>query len=296
MSALLTKLVNTRTGPLVSGIQQFLFTRALAYAEGKRDEKKDEQRFCEFCTDYMKHRREQFDASGARDRTRKKFHPSSMGGCMRASWFDLMGAPANLPHDAEDSARTSMIFRNGDFVHLRLQWLLHEMGWLASYEVPLEDTANDIEGHCDGILSKPKRAVLEIKSINDRGFVSVEKAGAAKPEHVDQANRYMNLTGCDEAVILYECKNDQRLREFWITRDKQAYAEDLKVIRELSSYVRMRKVPQREGSTPSCDVCRWCGYTKLCYDAEAVKRFVSGNAVAPAKPGRLRVLLARRPK
>lgn len=98
--------------------------------------------------------------------------PSAIGGCLRERYFSRLGRPCN-----RISARTQRIFDNGSHVHLRLQEDLREAGILLMDEVPVFHPYYQIQGHTDGILKldNDELAVLEIKSINSRGFETLKK-------------------------------------------------------------------------------------------------------------------------
>ena len=113
--------------------------------------------------------------------------PSSVGTCPRASYYRRIG----VERDSNSvNARTRRIFENGDGVHERLQGYLKEMGILLMDEVPIINTKYLIQGHTDGLLqlSASELGVLEIKSINDRGFTQLKDA---KEEHKMQALVYL---------------------------------------------------------------------------------------------------------
>jgi hypothetical protein len=60
------------------------------------------------------------------------------------------------------------------------------------------------------------KGILEIKSMNSNQFYSCFDP---KPEHLIQINVYMFCTGIPRGVLLYECKDDQELREFYVKQD-----------------------------------------------------------------------------
>ena len=66
-------------------------------------------------------------------------------------------------------------------------------------------------GQLDSTFSKHPVAVIELKSINQRNFILLTKP---KPEHVIQLQIYLNLTGYEIGSVLYENKNDQKIKAF----------------------------------------------------------------------------------
>lgn len=113
--------------------------------------------------------------------------PSQAGVCMRARFYARTGAPRD---GASVDARTRRIFDNGTKTHERLQEYLLKQGMLLMDEVPVHNYEYNIQGHTDGVLklSASERGILEIKSINSNGFLSLK---GAKEEHRKQGLIYI---------------------------------------------------------------------------------------------------------
>lgn len=127
-------------------------------------------------------------ASKDSDRAPNVNAPSQLGKCLRALYYSRTGAQ----RDGVPEPRSQRIFDNGDGVHDRLQGYLLEAGVLLLDEIPVHDDEHNIHGHTDGLgwLTKDVEAgVLEIKSINSRGFAELTKP---KPEHVTQGLSYLS--------------------------------------------------------------------------------------------------------
>ena len=93
--------------------------------------------------------------------------PSQAGKCVRANFYYRK----QVEHDGTIDPRAQRIFDNGTKVHERLQEYLIDMDLLLMDEVPLLNEEYNIQGHTDGFLNlDPEVAILEIKSINSRGF------------------------------------------------------------------------------------------------------------------------------
>lgn len=165
-----------------------------------------------------------------------RYHPSQLAGCPALLFLDMEGFP--LPSEPY-SAKRERIFQNGDSVHERIQIQLCKAGILDvsgfddSMETPIAYPALNIGGHTDGVLNfgprhdtgmtitmfgvevpvfdfedENQREILEIKSINDRGFKEVCKYGP-KEDHKLQATIYCKCLGIQATRFLYENKNDQ---------------------------------------------------------------------------------------
>lgn len=112
--------------------------------------------------------------------------PSSVGGCLRNSYFSRTKVAPDFP---SNDPRLQRIFDNGTGVHVRLQEYLKGNGILKEDEAPLFNPQHLIMGTTDGLLLVGDTlAVLEIKSINSYGFSALKDA---KPEHKLQASIYM---------------------------------------------------------------------------------------------------------
>jgi hypothetical protein len=174
----------------------------------------------------------------ARDsRHRECFHPSSL----HKSAQDLYRMYLNGDMQ-EVPPRVQRIFDNGTAVHSRLQKYLSEIGILKQVEVPVENLEYNIRGHADGIIEiSGAEGVLEIKSINQNGFFSLF---APKPEHLVQLNVYMFCLGIPRGVLLYECKNSQELKEFFVKQDEA-------ILKPVLEKIRLVQECLREGREPS---------------------------------------------
>lgn len=113
--------------------------------------------------------------------------PSSVGACLRSRYYARTGATRD-PYSVDP--RTRRIFDNGTGVHERLQDYLEACGILLMEEVPIINDQYNIQGHTDGILklSDTELGVLEIKSINSRGYNELK---SEKPEHGKQGLIYL---------------------------------------------------------------------------------------------------------
>lgn len=133
--------------------------------------------------------------------------PSAIGGCLRGRYYSRVGVTCD-PYTID--ARTRRIFDNGTGVHERLQAYLKKQGILLMDEVPVLNKEYQIQGHTDGILtlSPSELGVLEIKSINAKGFSELR---SEKPEHKKQGLIYLY---CLEQWRLALKKKYKTLKEF----------------------------------------------------------------------------------
>jgi CRISPR/Cas system-associated exonuclease Cas4 (RecB family) len=211
--------------------------------------------------------------------TKRYFHPSSIGRCLRELWFKRFKAPAFSQGDGRE-LESFLTFETGTYLHVVIQNLCHRAGVLLKREVEVLDHARRIIGHADGILKlNGRRYLLELKTINSRGFISLQ---APKHAHVQQATAYMEVLGLTSAVILYFNKDNGALREFVVSFDEELHAKEVAGrIKTLRQCVKQRVAPDREGFTPKEQPCRYCDYTTLCFSEAATKAFV--KALPPPK-------------
>jgi hypothetical protein len=165
------------------------------------------------------------------ERKRNCFHPSSL----HKSENDLYHHYLKGDGNQEFNSKTLRIFDNGHGVHERIQFYLEDAGILIQAEAPVVHSKYEICGSADGILElNNEKYVLEIKSINLWGF---ERLYNPKPEHILQANIYMFCLKIYKAILLYECKNNQELREFPIEIDTNVLHPVLRKIKTVQEYL-----------------------------------------------------------
>jgi hypothetical protein len=176
---------------------------------------------------------DQYLATRPKDKRRIRcFHPSTL----HKSAQYLYDAYLNGDNNQDFEPRLLRIFDNGHGVHYRLQRYLKEIGTLVETEVPVENQEYEICGSADGILKLGKReGVLEIKSINANGFYATHEP---KPDHIIQINIYMFCLGIPRGCVLYENKNNQELKEFYVKLDNKILDPVLEKIKLVQSWIR----------------------------------------------------------
>jgi hypothetical protein len=171
------------------------------------------------------------------EREKNCFHPSSLHKSTKELYWHYLEGDNNQQFDS----RILRIFDNGHYVHHRLQGYLSDIGILIQTEVPVENKEYEIKGHTDGIIQiNGVKGILEIKSMNANQFYSHYEP---KSEHLIQVNVYMFCTGIPRACLLYECKDNQELKEFYIGQDEKILNPVLKKIRVVQGCIRENKEP-----------------------------------------------------
>jgi hypothetical protein len=113
------------------------------------------------------------------------------------------------------SHRMQRVFDNGNDVHERIIGYLIRQGVVAAREVRMRTRL--FRGRADAIIFADGRiAVLEVKSMKKEDFQKLKKYGSRKAYL--QLQLYLHFLGIDDGIILVECKDDQRIKEFHIKR------------------------------------------------------------------------------
>jgi len=186
------------------------------------------------------------------------FHPSSL----HKSTEELYHLYLHGDDQQEFEPRILRVFDNGHAVHARIQDYLKDAGILKQAEVPVKDTDYEIEGHADGIIEiQGIEGVLEIKSMNQNQFYS---AYEPKPDHLTQINVYMYCLGIPRGCLLYECKDNQELKEFYVKQDNTILNPILEKIRD----VQKRLTERAEQRHPH----RWTGVNQKLNHLNQVSR------------------------
>jgi len=108
--------------------------------------------------------------------------------------------------------------------------------WL--YQEPhFFDEESGMSGSTDGLLDvsvsgQMYRGILEVKTINESGYLGKYGDGLPQADHVFQMNLYMHFTKRDWALLLYFNKNKSQTKEFIVKYDPSAWesAKDKAVV------------------------------------------------------------------
>jgi hypothetical protein len=196
---------------------------------------------------------------------RSTFSPSfiSRVDCLRAWVYHYTN---EKPDSGLVDTQLQRIFAVGHDVHDRVQGLLQRMGILTreNTEIRIYDEEYKIKGFVDGVLDVKKggedhNLVLEIKSANEGTFERVVNTGKAKLDHIKQAMIYLWQLDLDEAIIYYECKNDQRHKSVRISADAGTIERIKKKIKRVFYYAERGELPDvcYNGRVKECTWCDW---------------------------------------
>ena len=148
------------------------------------------------------------------------FYPSMLGNeCDRYLYLAFRG---KLPQQ-DIASTTQRIFDTGSSLEDRMTKYFEKMRILKGREISVKCDSPPISGRADFLLVHEEYTdvVLELKSINDKGFKNLYSK--PKPEHAIQLQIYLQLMDKPYGIVLYENKNDQKLKAFKVKRSPKAW-------------------------------------------------------------------------
>jgi CRISPR/Cas system-associated exonuclease Cas4 (RecB family) len=188
------------------------------------------------------------------------------------------------------------IFENGHSFHNRMEHLFGKAGILIAPELPIKNAEMNISGRTDAVVRNPNKglykdthlitlldfdnniifegpnnevALVELKSINNKGFNKVNNDNHPKEEHIQQLQLYMFLSGIRQGVVFYENKDTQATAEFWIEYDEKLVEKLIAKIKNINTHVAAKTLPEREG-TRSSYKCNYCDFKDICWNDNLV--------------------------
>jgi len=218
----------------------------------------------------------------------KYLRASSVGDpCIRSLAFDMLG------YSAPKEARILRIFRTGNLIEQTNIEMMTRAGIIKStqgevrYDYLSVDEDKElvpvpfIVGHYDAIVEDSQNEVhlAEIKSINARGFGKLPAehgpmlAGMSPvmnqfPKYVHQWNTYSAASEVEQGFLLFECKNTQAHKYYFLNFDEELFEKNIRKCEEAWGYGIREEIPQiPEGFNPidAKDAgCGWCDKKPLC--------------------------------
>lgn len=224
------------------------------------------------------------------DRPPDQISMSSIGHCARQLAYKKHGTFAE-PHDW----RAKIIFDDGNRHHDQIRLAIREGLILdkACYQLIGEEqevTLGVLKGHVDGILIHDdvectgkghESMLLEVKSMNERGFASFKKDRKLPYEYECQVSAYLRASGYDKAQIIVKNKNTGEMDEMIFTANESLLDSRLEVLADVIASTEPEDVNRdwvydsKTGALPW--QCGYCPYVELCWRHEGVKQ------VAPHK-------------
>ncbi len=188
-------------------------------------------------------------------RERAYFYVSDVGKCPRALYFHFKDVPRERP-----DPRVLRIFDEGEYTHRRLLSVLYSLGIVQASEVrtPPDDL---IHGRTDAIVTlNEKPYIVEFKSSAGYKFTKLKEP---RQDHVDQTQLYMHYFNIPRAILLYENKNTQHLKEFELEYDEERVEDLIKGFEFLRGQIEKDIIPEIPADIPKWR-CRYCEYRTEC--------------------------------
>lgn len=183
------------------------------------------------------------------------FHPSVLSNsCDRAVWLAYHGKMVSMPLEPI----LNRIFQNGNFLEKRVEVWFSNLGILMGREVSVRNDYPPISGRIDFIIRHHEYGIspIELKSINTSGF---GKLHAPKPEHQLQLQMYLNMGNYEVGTVLYENKNDQKIKSFVVSRDAKQWDD---ILTRCVAIQNMVEAPNK------CTGEYWCNCKKIPFESE----------------------------
>ena len=184
------------------------------------------------------------------------FYPSMLGNeCDRYLYLAFRG---KLPQQ-EIASTTQRIFDTGSSLEDRMTKYFEQMGILKGREIVVKSDSPPISGRADFLLTHEEHLeiVLELKSINDKGFKNLYSK--PKPEHALQLQIYLQLLDKAYGIVLYENKNDQKLKAFKVKRSPKEWN---------ALVTRCNQIQNAIAIPESCTGAVWCACRKYKEDED----------------------------
>ena len=183
------------------------------------------------------------------------FHPSVLSNaCDRAVWLTY--------HEYMISTKLepvlNRIFQNGNSLEKRVEGWLANIGILMGREVPVRSESPPISGRIDFVIRHPLHGIspIELKSINTAGFGKLIRP---KPEHELQLQIYLNLGSYTVGTVLYENKNDQKIKSFVVHQNSKLWEDIL---------ARCFRIQSMEKAPNECTGQFWCACKNIPFELE----------------------------
>ena len=153
-----------------------------------------------------------------------------------------------LPEQVIDD-NLQRIFDNGNFLEERMATYFTKMDILLDREIEAKSDNPPISGRADFLLKHADydKIGLELKSINDKGFEALKNR--PKREHTVQLQIYLHILKLPYGVVLYENKNNQKLKAFGMLPDPEIWAQ---ILKKCENVMLMMEPPSR------CSGPQWC--------------------------------------
>ena len=192
------------------------------------------------------------------DKEQNHFYITDAGKCPRAIFFKFKKAPRK-----EMEPRILRMFEHGDHIHQLIMKALFGSRKIhvvaAEINMPPQEI---ISGRADAIVSiNNELYILDIKSINSMIF---EKLQGPKKENINQIQLYLHFFQINKGILLYVSKDNQKLKEFIVSYDRNLCSELLSQLIELKNKINSNIIPLVLSDYPGNWQCRYCQFKDIC--------------------------------
>lgn len=209
-----------------------------------------------------------------------RLSPSSIGGCQRQAVFRFLGVDGQLRINPD----TELIFEHGHWIHRKWQTIFQDMQAVmgikrievTGIERKIQIPKLYIAGALDAGLILPESAldgevVVDVKSINERGWARITDDNAPIAEHVQQLTTYCKSRKAKWGLLLYENKNTQRHKVFVFRVEKKVWTRVKLWAEEVIDAMLNERVPDmHEGCEQGNFLYEKCPYKNICFGSESV--------------------------
>lgn len=210
---------------------------------------------------------------------------SALGSCGRRlgyMYHEIEGAPLD--------SRAKIIFDDGHLHHDQIRKALREGLILndSCYSLVREEeevSLGYVTGHIDGVLQHDsvkcqneghRTKLLEVKSMNARGFAELKRTGELSKEYGTQTSAYLRATGYTEASIVAKNKDTGEMLRLTYTGNADLLDSRLNVLYKVHSSQNPEDVEREYGPNHDGRLdwhCGYCPFVLLCWrDNGIVKR------------------------
>jgi len=205
------------------------------------------------------------------------FFASEMGACGRKISYAMAGYPQE-----NIQGRTVRVFNMGDSIEATvIQELRHAHFVVQNCETGCDNKCNHAQlrirvkhpfvyGRVDGLITgtidgRPVKRLLELKSMNARGFSELRVKGVrlTQPMYFAQIQGYMFGLKLTEATVIVDCKDNSDLYEETIAYDELFVADLFIRLQTVRRYADAGKLAPPEYPKSSFQ-CRYCSYKNDC--------------------------------
>jgi len=120
-----------------------------------------------------------------------------------------------------------------------------------------------IKGRADLVVTdeEGRPFLLELKTINLRRYTGLLSSGIYLPDHFLQWNLYAKALEINDGLIVYENKDDQRMKVFPVQYSEEIFMECARKFKMINDYT---KRDERVPIPAECDT-KYCAAKNICY-------------------------------